>query len=127
MAHRFSIELSSDYEDRGRYDVKMSCELADEAGARIGFVTAGGGDGGGVSLAGGVKLETGPCSGVRVFVYVIPRQLPEQRRVSTKYDFQMALCVRCDGKTVRKETVDVNKWGGASVERAYDSSGQVKG
>lgn len=109
----FTIELASDFTGWEHYNVRMMCELQDDNGRRTGFASVR------EKHDGRCVLETGPCSRVRLFVYVIPESLPVDRDVCRQPDFAAVLRVSCDGRKVAEEQVAINRWGGASVERTF--------
>ncbi|MDE6778644.1 MAG: hypothetical protein K2J51_04140 [Alistipes sp.] len=132
MDSNFTVELTSRFEGWWRYNLALLCELRDADGRRTGFASAAD-DVAEVGAALTAKprdverfrtlsLTTGPCSSLRLFVYVIPHSLLPDRGVDGGRDFQATLTVRCDGQTVLSEELDINQWGGASVERIAAAS-----
>ena len=115
----FTIELTSDFAEWHRYNVRLMCEMQDAGGVRTGFVSGSGTDGG------ASVLTSGPCERLCLFVYVIPESLPVDRDVERQPDFAAVLRACCDGRVICEERIGINRWGGISLERCYDSSGKL--
>lgn len=109
----FTIELASDFKEWQRYNVRLMCELQDAGGERVDFVIASGTD------DGRTVLRTQACARLRLFAYVIPSSLPTDRVVGRQPDFAAWLRVRCGDTQLTDERVDINRWGGTSVERTF--------
>lgn len=134
MNNSFTVELTSRFEGWWRYNLALLCELRDDNGRRTGFASAADD----VAEIGAalkskprdverfrtLSLTTGPCRSLRLFVYVIPHTLLSDRGVDGGRDFRASLTVRCGGQTVLNEELDINQWGGASVERMIDARQQ---
>ena len=112
----FTIELTSEYADWWRYNVRILCELQDSAGRRTGFASASAKDDRGCCV-----LTTMPCDRLRTFIYVIPDQLPVDRVVGEYPDFEAELRVSCGKRIIADERVTIGRWGGASIARICEA------
>ena len=121
MNQAFTIEISSDSADWRLYNIRIMCELQDDSGLRTGFASTTC-----KADAQPARLTTLPCRRLRIFVYVIPESLPADRTIKNHPDFDAVLLVRCGNRTIARESIEVNRWGGASIERMYDSQGEMK-
>ncbi len=66
-----------------------------------------------------VTLNTVPCRSIHLYVYIIPHTLPVGRKVDATKPFNVELNIKCEGTLVANETLLVNQWSGASVERHF--------
>lgn len=132
MNSPFTVELTSRFEGWWRYNLALLCELRDGDGRRTGFASASDdvaevgaaltSKPHGVERFRTLSLTTDPCRSLRLFVYVIPHSLLPDRGVDGGRDFRATLTVRCGSQTLLSEELDINQWGGASVERTVSAS-----
>jgi len=130
MNESITIELSSRFDGWWRYNVELLCELRDAEGRRIGVASksddiAEVGAGlkskpAGTESFRKTELRTGPCAGIRLFIYVIPHSLLPDRGVEGGRDFKADLTVRCGDRALLREALDINQWGGLSAERTVN-------
>lgn len=113
----FTIEVTSKYADWGRYNVNIIGELLDSTGQRTGYLSTDG------KTDGRSSLNAGDAELLRLFVYVIPESMPANRVVGDAPEFQALLRVQYGGRTIGSESFDIDRWGGASLERIFNRTG----
>ncbi len=120
----FRIELTSTSDRWWRFNIELLCEALDEGEQRIAFCSAHS------TIAEiGVKpqdlpdnpthpnplrLTTPPCDHARLFLYLIPHTLPDEREVEAAPPFPAVLSLYYNRKLIHREIVLVNQWCGAS-------------
>lgn len=131
----FRIEVTSRCERWRNYDVAMVCGCFDAEGRRTAFVSArtahpdapaGASDADALPVAdagaagGTARLSAPDCHHAMLYLYVIPRQLPESNDIETTRPFDVTLRVAFAGRTLRTERLKANQWSGLSLELRLD-------
>lgn len=108
----FTIEVSTEFEGRDRYEVEMMCGCFDAAGNRTGFASSAAGD----AAARAYTMATPECDRIRLHIYVMPRTLPEAAltRLTPPFTVTVTVCDE-DGEVLRRD-FDADQWSGANIE-----------
>lgn len=128
----FSVEISSGYDRLWKYNLAVTCGCFGSSGEggsedeRLDFVAAEAF----VAPVGSnlkscpadypadraIRFTTVPCDYLKMYVYVIPHTLPEERDVADCKPFGLRVRVLRGKAVIHDEEHSVNCWSGASIE-----------
>ena len=106
---RFRVEVRSAFPEWDRYTVYMTAVCFDGAGRMGDYVN--------LTDKGGT-LETPPCEGADLYLYVIAREFPASDVIAASPPFDIEIVTSVDGGKATSTTYAVNQWGGLSVKQA---------
>lgn len=121
----FRIEVSCRHEPWRDYDVALLCGCFDDKECRIGTVSARTADPQSAASpavacageAGGTaRLEIPACHHALLYLYIIPRKLPEGNDIEALPPFDATLKILRGSRTLHTERLKVNRWSGLSRE-----------
>lgn len=128
---QYLIAIRSDYKELWRYNLSLNCGCFDDAGSRIGTVTAESfiapvgsalkcppADYPAVRI---LSVETPPCHTFTGYLYLIPHTLPAGTDIAVG-TFEVEITLMSGGELLRRERRTVNPWSGASLE-FFDQEG----
>lgn len=126
----FTVEIASRFEGWWRYNASLMCGCFDAAGNRTGFAAAEShvADVGSAPAAcppeiapdRSLTLETGPCDHLLLYIYIVPHTLPNVTAIEDAKPFDLELRIAWGGRRFRSERLQINQWGGRSLELRID-------
>ncbi|MDE6861781.1 MAG: hypothetical protein K2J31_03415 [Alistipes sp.] len=126
MSDRFSIEISSDYEELWRYNIALTGEVTDIDGQRTEYIkhaseVATVGSSLKAAPAGydkerRISICTGAGAALTLYIYVIPHTLPRQRIVDQARPFTLHVCIDHGAQRLYDRRLSINQWSGDNIE-----------
>ncbi len=120
----YHVELHCDFAERWRYNIELQAASYDAKGNQCGYracsshiaeATAGlKQPPEGVEIPSCLTLATPTGASVELLIYVIPHALPEDPQIEHSPAIECRLVIYEADREVRRETIRINPWGGAS-------------
>jgi hypothetical protein len=106
---RFDVDVRSAFPEWDRYDLFLTAVCFGPSGEMIDYLSRTGKEG---------VLQTPPCSGADLYLYVIAREFPASGSIAASPPFPIEISVSTDGAAPTVKTYDVNQWGGLSIKQS---------
>lgn len=119
----FTLRITTSYSENWRYNIMLTCALQDDAGNRVGFVSAEDsimpvGSNSTTPPEGFVRQrvierQLTPCHSIDLCLYLLPNSLPETLTLKgEKVSFPIKITILNGDKTIFTEKWEVNRFGG---------------